>query len=66
MDREDKLTTLVELSKEFGVSPHTAKRAAQVGTLVAEKPGRDWMSTRANFKAWLAARKSRMGRPKKK
>lgn len=63
MSQEDELITLVKVSEETGIKLITLQRAAQRKKLKATKPGRDWLTTRADVETWQKAR--RRGRPRK-
>lgn len=49
--------TLAEAASRAGLSPNTFKNQAQAGRLKAEKHGRDWMTTEAWLREYLADRK---------
>lgn len=54
--------TLVEASKEFGISYSRLKMAAWEGRIPARKPGHDYLVRRADVEQFL--RMTRRGRPR--
>lgn len=54
-----KLITLAEASKRFGLSPEYLRAIARSGRLTAQKIGRDWLTTPADVKAYIASRKKK-------
>lgn len=57
--------TVNEAAEELGILPQSVRRAIAVGTLEAERHGRDWWITEAQLAAYRANHHRRVGRPKK-
>ncbi|MGH2352491.1 MAG: hypothetical protein ACRDJN_12855, partial [Chloroflexota bacterium] len=53
--------TLAEAAALVGVQPVTLRRAALVGTLVAQRSGKVWLTTEPDVRAWLRAARHRPG-----
>jgi len=57
----DALITLLEASRQYGLSPKTLRLLALKGRLQAQKLGRDWVTTPRAMETYLASR-SKVGR----
>jgi len=55
----DKLISLAEAAKLYGLSPTYLRTIARNGRLRALKVGRDWLTTPADVEAYLASRSRR-------
>jgi len=64
-ERTARLYPLADLARAVGVPHETLKRAAQRGTLVAEKIGTMWVATREAVLTWKREARHVAGAPTK-